>query len=124
MAGGTTPAEALEAQRRKRLELDARESNVELPVLGEGEDTFLRIRGAEDGRAADHDGRRQEIPRLEKIKGLRPQNHSLHRPRHPAQLFLQVEARQSGERGAASPPFSKEAGGLCRLRTQEVFRRM
>ncbi|HET7259269.1 MAG TPA: hypothetical protein VFI75_06085, partial [Candidatus Acidoferrum sp.] len=29
-AGGTTPAEAMEAQRRKRLELDARESNVEL----------------------------------------------------------------------------------------------
>ena len=39
-AGGTTPAEALEAQRRKRLELDARESNVELPVLNEEEDTF------------------------------------------------------------------------------------
>jgi len=40
-AGGTTPAEALEAQRRKRLELDARESNVELPVLDEGDDAFL-----------------------------------------------------------------------------------
>ena len=39
-AGGTTPAEALEAQRRKRLELDARQSNVELPVLNEEEDTF------------------------------------------------------------------------------------
>src|SRR5258706_3491313 len=39
-AGGTTPAEGLEAQRRKRLELDARESNVELPVLNEEEDTF------------------------------------------------------------------------------------
>jgi Phage integrase, N-terminal SAM-like domain len=30
----------LEAQRRKRLELDARESNVEFPVLDEVEDAF------------------------------------------------------------------------------------
>jgi len=39
-SGGTTPAEALEAQRRKRFELDARESNLEFPVLEEEEDAF------------------------------------------------------------------------------------
>lgn len=40
-AAGTTPAEALEAQRRKRLELDAHEANIRLPDLVEDEDELL-----------------------------------------------------------------------------------
>ena len=40
-AAGTTPAEAQEARRRKRLELAARESNIDIPLLDEEEGTFL-----------------------------------------------------------------------------------
>jgi len=40
-AAGRTPAEALEAQRRKRLELEAKENNLELLGLPKEEDNIL-----------------------------------------------------------------------------------
>ena len=47
-AAGGTPAEALEAQRRKRLELEARENNLELLGLPNEEDNILLDRALQN----------------------------------------------------------------------------
>src|ERR1700722_20099833 len=43
LSAGSTPSEALEAQRQKRLELDARDANVKLPSRIDEDDDAFRL---------------------------------------------------------------------------------
>jgi hypothetical protein len=148
--------EALEAQRRKRFELDARDSNVELPVLNKEEDAFplqtLLANFLKDIRAFrkpltyqkyEHilelfyeyvapkaDARQittDDVKRFlawRKSKGFDPGT-TLYTDRVILHnFFSKLKLDNPVKDVPASPPFPKEAGGVHRLRTQEVFRRV